>query len=83
MAAITYTNYGDITEGLKLKVITASVTANSNTITVADMTSIYFVHAYVSGTEATPLDVTISNNIITTAGYVTGTETWILLVIGK
>ena len=82
MAAITYTSGGQINENIKLKILTASVTATTDTITIEDMNSIVFCHAVVSGTEATALDVTLSTNTITTAGHTSGTETWILLVIG-
>jgi len=82
MTAITYTDRGEINEGLKLKVIEASVTATSNTITITDMTTIRAAFAYVSGTEATLLDLGIATNVITTAGHTSGTETWIITVIG-
>lgn len=82
MGALTYTNYGEATGDMKFKVITADVTSATDTITITDMRTIYYVHAYVSGTEATALDVTISNNIITTAGWSSSTETWILFIGG-
>lgn len=82
MGALTYTNYGEVSGDMKFKVITASVTATDDTITITDMRTIYYVRAIVSGTEATALDVSISNNIITTAGYTSGTETWIIFVAG-
>jgi hypothetical protein len=82
MAAITYTQKGDITEGIKIKVIDASVTATSNTITVADMTTVLDVRATASGTPGTLKACTFSTNVITTDGHITGTETWRLIVFG-
>ncbi len=83
MAALTpTTEYEGCVGDLKIKVVKVSVTSSSDTITFDDMTSVKFVHAYISGTEDTALDVTISNNVITTAGHSSGTEVWDMLVIG-
>jgi hypothetical protein len=82
MAAITYTQKGDVTEGFKMKVIDASVTAADNTITVADMTTILDVRVSISGTPGTLKACTFSTNVITTTGWSSSTESWRLVVFG-
>ena len=82
MTATLSSEYEGCVGDLKLKVCKFSVTATTDTYSFGDMTSIKFVHAYVNGTEATALDLTISNNQLTFAGHSSGTETWDVLVLG-
>ncbi len=83
MAGISHTVLNKIFGDGLVMIISASVTATSNTITIPEMTTVNYVRAIVSGTEETDLAVTISTNTITTAGHNSGTESWILEVWGE
>lgn len=82
MTELTETEVCDFNEKGKMKLITASVTAVDNTIVISDMTTIKDVRATVSGTPGTLKACTFTGNTITTTGWSSGTESWILVVWG-
>lgn len=84
MAAATEVRDETIEVGdLKIHVGQWTVTASTNTITFSDMSNIRYARAYVNGTEETDLALSLSSNVLTTAGHSSGSETWDILVIGN
>ena len=82
MSDLTETDVGAVNEGFQHKIVTASVTAADDTITIGSMTTIKDVRAVIAGTPATLKACTFSGNVITTTGWSSGTESWLLHVYG-
>lgn len=82
MTALTPSSDRDINGGMKMKMIEVEVTSATDTITLSDFTTIKDAKACIAGTPETLIACTFSGNVITTTGWSSGTEDWVIEVYG-